>query len=277
MKNLKSYKIWQIIYPIGIYYVISSLVYFFLGIMLGTDTETYMMRQLVCAALTIPAVMSFYRQDKQIENHVYGTKKFTWNAKQIRDILLAAASGMTLGIAVNNIIAMTPLIEKSAGFTQANESFFAGQLIYELLGSCLLIPIAEELLYRGIVYKRLRLMVGVAPAMLCSAVIFGAMHVNIVQFLYAGILGLLLAFLLERTGYLYAPVLGHIAANLAAVVRQETGILSFSYEPTASGIAFSALMLLAAAGLIWYQVRIYQRESMSRDDRNNERNAHAKS
>lgn len=268
MKNSKSYKIWQIIYPIGIYYVISSVVYFFLGMLLGTDTETYMMRQLICAALTIPAIISFYRQDKQIENNVYGTKKFTWNAKQIRDILLAAASGMTLGIAVNNIIAMTPLIEKSAGFAQANESFFAGQIIYELLGSCLLIPIAEELLYRGIVYKRLRLMVGVVPAIICSAVIFGVMHVNMVQFIYAGILGTLLAFLLERTGYLYAPILGHIAANVTAVVRQETGILSFSYEPTVSGIGFTIVILLAAAGLIWYQVRLYQNESSNRDGRN---------
>lgn len=260
MKNSKSYKIWQIIYPIGIYYVVSSLVYFFLGILLGTDTESYMMRQLICAALTIPAIMPFYQQDKQIENNVYGVQKITWNAKLLRDIVLVVASGMTLGIAVNNIIAMTPLIEKSAGFTQANESFFAGQMIYELLGSCLLIPIAEELLYRGIVYKRLRLMVGVMPAILCSALIFGIMHVNVVQFIYAGILGLLLAFLLERTRCLYAPILAHIAANVAAVVRQETGVLSFSYEPTAAGIGFTVAMLLIAAGLIWYQIRLYQDE-----------------
>lgn len=95
-------------------------------------------------------------------------------------------------------------------------------------------------------------MMGAGPAMLLSAVIFGIMHVNLVQFLYAGILGILLAFLLEKIGFLYAPVLGHIAANIAAVVRQETGWLSFSYERTAGGIGFSALMLGIAAASIAY-------------------------
>lgn len=72
--------------------------------------------------------------------------------------------------------------------------------MFELLGSCLVIPIAEELLFRGVVYKRLKLYFGVTPALIGSALIFGIMHVNLVQFLYAAVIGLLLAFVLEKTG-----------------------------------------------------------------------------
>lgn len=252
MKTTGAYKIWQIIYPIGIYYVVSSLVYFALEMLLGTENETYMLRQLICAAATIPFVYSFYRQDRIARETVYGKKKISLSPGILRQIVPAIISGAALGIAVNNIIAMTPLMEVSFGFQNANEAFFAGEILFEFLGSCLLIPIAEELLYRGIVYRRLRLMMGAGPAMLLSAVIFGIMHVNLVQFLYAGILGILLAFLLEKIGFLYAPVLGHIAANIAAVVRQETGWLSFSYERTAGGIGFSALMLGIAAASIAY-------------------------
>ena len=96
---------------------------------------------------------------------------------------MAAAGAVTLGIAVNNIIAMTPLVQMSEGFQEANESFFAGTVVFELLGSCLVIPIAEELLFRGVVYKRLKLYFGVTPALIGSALIFGIMHVNLVQFL----------------------------------------------------------------------------------------------
>ena len=262
LKKTRAYRIWQIIYPVGIYYVVSSLTYFALEMLLGTDNQSYMMRQLICAAATIPFIMTYYMQDKKLENHVYGERKLTLDGKLVRDIFLVIGSAMTLGIAVNNIIAMTPFVEKSTGFTEANEAFFAGQVIYELLGSCLLIPIAEELLYRGVVYKRLRLLVGVTPAIVLSALLFGLMHVNLVQFLYAGILGLLLAFMLERTGRLYAPILGHIAANLAAVIRQETGWLNFSYEPTVAGIGFTVLMLLIAVALIWYQILLYKRENL---------------
>ena len=80
-----------------------------------------------------------------------------------------------------------------------------------------------------------------------SAVTFGVMHWNVVQFLYAGILGLLLAWLLERTGFLYAPVLAHIGANVMAVVRSETGWLDFAYQPTAAGVAVTVLLFAVAA------------------------------
>ena len=207
MKQTKGYQIWQIIYPIGIYYVVSSLCYFALEMLLGNADETYMLRQLVCAAVTIPAILKYYMADKNIQT--------------------------------------------SDGFPTANQAFFAGTAVYELLGSCFLIPIAEELLFRGVVYQRLKLMLGVSPAIICSALIFGLVHVNLVQFLYAAVLGCLLAYLYEKTGFFYVPVLGHIAANTAAVVRAETGWLSFGYTADAKVIGFTVVMLVVAGTAVW--------------------------
>lgn len=266
MKTTKGYRIWQIIYPIGIYYVVSSLAYFVLELMLGSEKETYMLRQLICAAITIPFVLHFYQLDKQTEETVYGKRRFKLDG-QVKNAVFSFVSAAALGTAVNNVIAMTPLIKMSAGFQTANEAFFGGQMVYELLGSCLLIPIAEELLFRGVVYQRLRVLFGVKWALICSALLFGLVHVNLVQFLYAGILGLLLAFLLEKTGYLYAAILGHIAANLVAVVRQETGWLAFSYQPTPAGIGFTLFLLTAAVLVIGFMVREYREQaSVSMDD-----------
>ena len=93
-------------------------------------------------------------------------------------------------------------------------------------------------------------MIGVYPAVICSALIFGLVHVNLVQFLYAAVLGCLLAFLYEKTGFFYVPVLGHIAANTVAVVRAETGWLSFGYAADAKGIGFTAGMLVVAGVVI---------------------------
>jgi len=151
---------------------------------------------------------------------------------------------------VNNIIAMTPLVQMSEGFQEANQSFFAGTVVFELLGSCLVIPIAEELLFRGVVYKRLKLYFGVTPALIGSALIFGIMHVNLVQFLYAAVIGLLLAFVLEKTGKLSMAVFGHIAANLVAVLRTETGWLEFSFYPTVNGILFTVVMAVAGIAVV---------------------------
>lgn len=135
-------------------------------------------------------------------------------------------------MAVNNVIAMTPLIEASAGFQSANQAFFAGGVVFELLGSCLVIPLAEELLYRGVVERRLSLLCGSAPAIVLSAVIFGVMHWNVVQFLYAGILGLLLAWLLERTGFFGMRPFWRISGgDVWRLCAAETGWLDLPTSP----------------------------------------------
>ena len=187
MKTTGAYKIWRIIYPIGIYYVVSSLAYFFLTLLLGAGEESYMLRQMLCAAATIPFVWMHYGQDRAARETVYGRRGIRPDAKFFCTVAGALLAGASLGMAVNNVIAMTPLIEASAGFQSANQAFFAGGVVFELLGSCLVIPLAEELLYRGVVERRLSLLCGSAPAIVLSAVIFGVMHWNVVQFLYAGI------------------------------------------------------------------------------------------
>ena len=250
MKTTGAYKIWRIIYPIGIYYVVSSLAYFFLTLLLGAGEESYMLRQMLCAAATIPFVWMHYGQDRAARETVYGRRGIRPDARFFCTVAGSLLAGASLGMAVNNVIAMTPLIEASAGFQSANQAFFAGGVVFELLGSCLVIPIAEELLFRGVVYKRLKLYFGVTPALIGSALIFGIMHVNLVQFLYAAVIGLLLAFVLEKTGKLSMAVFGHIAANLVAVLRTETGWLEFSFYPTVNGILFTVVMAVAGIAVV---------------------------
>ena len=119
----------------------------------------------------------------------------------------------------------------------------------EVLASGFVIPIAEELLFRGVVFKRLRMvLLDGKKAMILSAVIFGIFHFNIVQFIYAAVLGILLAYFVEKTRKVSLAVIGHMAANLAAILRAETGSLDFAYEPTMTGIGFTVMM--ASIGLM---------------------------
>ena len=252
MKTSTGYKIWQIVYPIGIYYVVSSLAYFVLTLFLGEDTQTYMVRQMFCSTVTIPVIQSFYMQDKHTEEIVYGKRTFSVNPWFLWMAGIAAVGMALLGFAVNNLITMTGLVGVSAGFERANTAFFGGTVLYELLGSCLLIPVAEELIFRGVVFKRLKLYIGAVPAMVLSALIFGIMHVNLVQFLYAAVLGLFLAFVLEKTGLVSMAVLGHITANVIAIIRTEYNWLTFSFYPTLAGILFTSAMAIVGMAIVIY-------------------------
>ena len=74
MKTTGAYKIWRIVYPIGIYYVVSSIAYFFLTLLLGAGEESYMLRQMLCAVATIPFVWMHYGQDRAAREIVYGRR-----------------------------------------------------------------------------------------------------------------------------------------------------------------------------------------------------------
>ena len=79
--------IWQIAYPVLLYYTVSSIVYFVLQFLIGTANETYMLRQMICSLITIPVTVSFLRQDKAVEENVYGKADKSLNGEFFRDVI----------------------------------------------------------------------------------------------------------------------------------------------------------------------------------------------
>lgn len=244
---MKKYNVIEILYPIIIYYLISGFVFFALNIVLGEAQEIYMVKQLISSGATIPFLISLYKQDNYAEKVVWGKQRLK-GRESIMQVMLTLLAAGACSIALNNFIAMTPLVEMSSGFQTANENFFAGGLWSEILASCVVVPVAEELLFRGIILKRVSAMSGEKWGMLCSALLFGIIHMNLVQLLYATLLGGLLAYIVVKTKRVSLAVLGHAFANLIAILRAETGILDFAYEVSPAGIAFSLVMF--AVGVV---------------------------
>lgn len=240
----------DILYPIGIYYLISGFVFFALNILLGEAQEIYMIKQLISSGATIPFLISLWKQDSDAEKVVWGKQSLNGRELIIQVVLTLLAAG-ACSIALNNFIVMTPLVEMSAGFQTANENFFAGGMWSEILASCVVVPVAEELLFRGIILKRVSAMSGVKRGILCSALLFGIIHVNLVQLLYATLLGGLLAYIVVKTKRVSLAVIGHAFANLIAILRAETGILDVTYEVSMVGIAFSLVMLAVGVFAVW--------------------------
>ena len=74
-------------------------------------------------------------------------------------------------------------------------------------------PAVEEMFFRGFMYSAIRKRLGVLAAAFLSASIFSLLHTNIVGFLPIMVLGVLLAYLYEKTGSLVAPVAVHVIHN----------------------------------------------------------------
>lgn len=74
-------------------------------------------------------------------------------------------------------------------------------------------PVAEEIFFRGLVYRWLRFRLGVGPGLLVSAFLFALLHTDPVAFLPILGLGLLFGWVYERTGSLAAPIAIHMLHN----------------------------------------------------------------
>lgn len=87
--------------------------------------------------------------------------------------------------------------------------------VVTLIYGIILGPILEELCFRGVMYSLLEKSgVKVFWAILIQSLFFGAMHIVLVQVLYAAILGLFLGYLRYRYRSITITVLMHILFNL---------------------------------------------------------------
>jgi membrane protease YdiL (CAAX protease family) len=80
------------------------------------------------------------------------------------------------------------------------------------------VPVGEEVFFRGLVYGALRARWGAVAAAVASALFFTAVHLQVVHALPIFVLGVILAGLYERTGTLVPAIVAHAANNVVAVV-----------------------------------------------------------
>lgn len=102
--------------------------------------------------------------------------------------------------------------------------------LWVLFGIIALMPtLIEEIGFRGILLQNYRES-GVWRGILLSAVLFGLMHMNLNQMLYATVLGILMALLVEATNSIYASMLMHFLINgsnvLMAYQQLQAGTMS---------------------------------------------------
>ena len=87
--------------------------------------------------------------------------------------------------------------------------------IYLGFATVVLAPVAEEVLFRGILYTSLKQLGFPRLALWGSSVFFALIHVNMATFLPLLLLAAACAFLYERSQNLLAPIATHVAFNAA--------------------------------------------------------------
>lgn len=200
-------KIWSVIYPVLLYYV---------GCSIGSLFFSVGVPMLVGACVIFPI---FQKEMVLLEEK--REKRTKWK----RDLPLLIIFGAVSALFLNILFALLQITGSSQQYTEVAKKQFsfplwAGILLYGIVS-----PVAEEMVFRGIVFNRLKRFWRREMAIIGSALLFGLYHGNMVQAVYGFLLGGIMAFFYERYGSFAVPVLLHSAANVCVYVVAENPVL----------------------------------------------------
>lgn len=144
--------------------------------------------------------------------------------KEISIYLLIFILGVAGCIAATCLMTMAQLAFYDSQYQQTAQTLYAAGFPMQAAVLGILIPVSEEMMFRGVLFKRFRERQGFWYSAVCSSVFFAFMHTNVTQTIYAFLLGLMLSYLYEKTGSIKAPVLLHIVLNSGSVIFTELGV-----------------------------------------------------
>lgn len=143
----------------------------------------------------------------------------------IKQIGILVGISLLASVGINYIFNLTGLVGRSEAYTEVYEaqysvSFGVGLIVYGIVS-----PFVEEIIFRGIIFNRMKRIFPRLMAIIVSALLFGLFHGNVIQGLYAFMMGLLLVWFYDRYRHFMAPVIIHIVANVSVYLLDYLNIL----------------------------------------------------
>lgn len=174
---------------------------------------------------------------------------------RLGSILLLGCMGIATQFAVSGMMSFLQPVFRQLfeDYSQVVDSILSHKLPVVLLYVLLIAPLAEELIFRGVIMAKLREDLPFYGANLIQAALFGIYHWNIIQGIYAFGLGLLLGLAAMRFRSLTASVLLHTAINGASfLVRLLPNTITVVLLSTLAG----ALTLVGSIYLLYRRTTV---------------------
>lgn len=169
--------------------------------------------------------------------------------------LITVVIAITSSVGLNILLILTGLVGKSESYQRVAErqygvAFGIGLFLYGVIS-----PLVEEVVFRGLVYNRMKKYYPTVLAAIVSAVLFGASHGNLVQAFYGTCMGILLAYSYEKFNDFKIPCLFHAAANISVyIITYSSGLYAIVVR------WYNGVMLLAAAAIAIYFLAAAKKE-----------------
>lgn len=223
--------VWGIIYPQIIYGAVSSIIQLaFLGALfiyefftgkidaLSVFASNIMLLTGLAALFAIPILSYVYIRNKKRE-----LGKPSYISPSFITCITCILGAAGAAVVCNLITAVIFTGYKDVAFDEVNEIIYGSNFYTAILAGVILGPIAEELIFRGIIHRKIAYNYNSIAAIIITAIAFGIFHGNVTQGAYAFLMGLMLSYAYFVTDRIWICMLMHISANMISFVA--SGIL----------------------------------------------------
>lgn len=187
---------------------------------------------LISAVICLIILFFVWNKERKVENEPYSKIKPL-------NILIIIGLALSLQFLLSSFFSILDITKYFPSYEELSEVLFSGGFIIQVVCIGIVVPIVEELCFRGLVFNRLKRSTPLWIALGIQAIIFGLIHMNLLQGLYAGIIGIVFALLYHKFKNLWASITAHITLNLSAVFITEYASEEF--------LANNAILLLVVS------------------------------
>lgn len=268
-------KIIRVALPLLIYYGIQLLVQTFFGIYAmikkfrdieGSDSAGYILaynfldnteeyigtHSLI--VLFIAAIPTIFILSLMMKREFGDTVFSEWERIGKKEVLIFGFMGIFIAAGLGRLVQVLPMDNIIGSYQAVSEEFVSNSPVFQILTLCIAAPIAEEMIFRGVMYRRFLEYTDKVTAVVFSAAIFAIYHGNLVQAVYALILGVLLCFVYDSCKSLLAPVFVHMACNTTALIMVHFPVSQYITDRLILNIV---IIILELAGMVFFTWLLY--------------------
>lgn len=212
--------------------------------MLKGSSNYLMWISAISAILSMIWCLILYRRSSwRVENFSY---KEVFSKENIAGIFAAGVGGcVCLTVFLSVLMSVFPKAFES--YNQLMTNFDSDTGVLTLVYVLFIGPISEEVIFRGAIFDRFYLAFSFWVANTLQAMLFGIYHMNIVQGIYAFLLGMLLGMIIYSTGSILCSIATHIIFNSTSYIVQ----ILFGGDSAAMGVIFIIFLLLSVLMLVF--------------------------
>lgn len=186
-----------------------NLAYTFFNRLENITDENAVLMTLITSLIMIPVLLylmyrdELYKKIEPVNFSGYG---------------MVALLGITGALGMGRLVTLLPLDMILGDYQNTLNNIEKAPVFLQILTIVFVTPFMEELFFRGLIYNRIKGYNDYIMAAFFSSILFGLYHMNLVQGIYAFVMGIVLCLVYQRHKSILAPVLMHIAANGTAFI-----------------------------------------------------------